>query len=142
MKLKWSDGLLTGNELIDKQHKGIFEGFNRFCETAERGVGGTELIGIANSLEQSMLQHLKDEEQIQIDTQFPNYAIHKKEHDQFKDRFSKFKNELCGDTSAHSAIAGVITIVADKISAHVHTRDKELGSYLRERGNTPTKSKQ
>jgi hemerythrin len=141
MKLKWSDGLLTGNELIDKQHKGIFEEFNRFCDTAERGVGGTELINMTNLLEQSMLQHLKDEEQIQIDSQFPNYITHKKEHDQFIVRFSKFKNELCEDTSAHAAIAGVITIVADKISAHIHTRDKELGSYLRDRGNSPAKSK-
>jgi hemerythrin len=140
MKLRWSDGLLTGNELIDRQHKSIFEGFNRFCDTAERGVGGTELINLANSLEQNMLEHLKDEEQIQIESQFPNYAIHKKEHDQFIVRFSKFKNELCEDTSAHTAIAAVITIVADKISAHIHTRDKELGNYLRERGNSPTKS--
>lgn len=140
MKLKWNDGLLTGNELIDKQHKGLFEQFNRFCDAAERGVIGAELINLANLLEQSFIQHQTDEERIQIDNQFPDYVVHKKEHDQFISRFSKFKGELCQDPNAHTAVAGVITIVADKISAHIHNYDKELGKYLSNRGNSQAKS--
>jgi len=130
MILEWSDEYSLSNNIIDAQHKKLFKLVNTLSQLNERQVTFTNFKKTLNYLVQYALQHFKDEEILQRLYDYPQYAEHKKVHDDF------------------TATAGILSKITEKefspekfislkgtlynwLKQHVAVDDKKIGDYIR-----------
>jgi hemerythrin len=69
--IKWNDSYLLGNELVDSQHMELFNLVNSLVNSC---ASGTDVIKLKNTLEflvNYAVQHLDDEEALQLQYNYP-----------------------------------------------------------------------
>lgn len=65
MNLNWDNNLATGIVNIDNQHKELFDRINKLLIAMKEGKGKDEVIGTLNFLEDYVIKHFTEEEEIQ-----------------------------------------------------------------------------
>ncbi|MEE9614044.1 MAG: bacteriohemerythrin [Thermodesulfobacteriota bacterium] len=129
--MEWDESLTTGNELIDSQHKVLFERMNEFKRAMELGVGREEVGEVIAFLEGYITAHFAVEETFMDERGYPNRATHKEEHASFIRDFEEFKREFHErDPSQFFAIKthGWLT---GWLSDHIAQTDMALGRFLK-----------
>ena len=70
MKYELTPDLLTGNALIDTEHRQLFQAINQLTEDCEKGKGRDSLEKTADFLVSYVAKHCSDEERLQISCLF------------------------------------------------------------------------
>ena len=73
MYAEFSENLITGNEMIDSQHKELIEKMNQLLESCENGNDKLTAVKTLDYLEDYTDYHFKAEEQLQRDIDYPGY---------------------------------------------------------------------
>ena len=128
MAIEWTKDLETGVALIDEQHKELFDRVNKLLAASSQGRGKEEVGSLLGFLEEYVVTHFADEEKLQQESGYPEFAAHKRLHD-------GFKNELAKDVEAGGptlrSVVLTIKIVVDWLMKHIAQVDKTFGKYLR-----------
>lgn len=131
MAYQFTKDLETGNSVIDSEHRQLIDAVNSLLDACAKGQGRTQLLNTANFLLNYTKKHFLDEEAIQMKNHYPDYARHKKIHDDFKktaaDLVSKIENE--GPTVAN--VGQINTLLAGWLLNHIKGEDKKLANYLK-----------
>lgn len=131
MAYQFTKDLETGNSVIDSEHRQLIDAVNSLLDACAKGQGRTQLLNTANFLLNYTKKHFSDEEAIQMKNHYPDYARHKKIHDDFKktaaDLVSKIENE--GPTVAN--VGQINTLLAGWLLNHIKGEDKKLANYLK-----------
>ena len=90
MKLEFDKSLVTGNDMIDEQHKELIDRIDKLLICCEEGVGKVQAIKMLDYLAEYTEFHFGDEEKLQEQVSYPAITEHKAQHAQFK----KAVNEL------------------------------------------------
>ncbi len=133
MDLKWNDDLLTGNAVIDTQHKELFNRIALFHEACKKGQGRAELFKAYMFLGNYVLEHFADEEAFQRQYSYPEYEIHKAHHEQFLKTFIEHKKKLEENGATISAVNDTIILMGKWIDDHINNMDKRLANFLKEK---------
>ena len=134
MYLNWDWTFDIGIENIDNQHKELFNRLDQLLISIEEGKGHDEVIKTLDFLEEYVIKHFTEEEEIQNKTNYPLLNIQHMQHEEFKSDLKEFRRVF--ETEGVSTVL-VLNIQKNLVSwfkSHVMNLDKDLGDFLIENG--------
>ncbi len=131
MDLKWDDSLLTGVGLVDDQHKELIERAAKL-EKALNQDDNKEVSNMIVFLENYVLKHFKDEEDLMQEYNYPRYDSQKRAHDLFVEKFGEIRKEFETTGITMPLKAKLKVNVNSWLIGHINTMDKALGEYMQE----------
>jgi len=130
--MKWTEDLSVGVEVIDAQHRELFDAINAVLEAAEAGREQQEVVALMEFLDEYVANHFGLEEMYMRRYVYPGYPHHKAQHTGFVSDFFDLREELARD-GVTPALSGKVTRrVSDWLVDHIGRVDRALGSFLRE----------
>ena len=76
MRIEFDDNLITGNEMIDTQHRELISRTNQFLGKLEERPGRVEAIQMLDYLDEYIEFHFGEEEKLQEEIGYPGLAEH------------------------------------------------------------------
>ena len=131
MAIKWSPEYAIDVEIIDNQHKELFNAVNNLLEACSQGKGKEEAGRILQFLENYVVEHFHTEEGIQRENGFPEYPQHKAAHEGFIQSFTELKKAFAEEGVTLSFVVKINKMVVDWLIQHVTQVDKRLGIFLK-----------
>jgi hemerythrin len=131
MRYTWTTAIAVGYELIDEQHKTLFEAINSFLSACEQGGGRDEVQKSLRFLSDYTIKHFSDEEAIQQKFKYPDYENHRKYHETCKAVVRELSHELILKGPSDALIKDVQVRVGDWLVEHIKVQDVKLGAYIR-----------
>ena len=83
MYAEFDESLVTGNEMIDGQHKELIAKINKLVDCCEQSSGKLEAIKMLDYLSEYTDFHFSAEEKLQEEISYPGLEEHKKQHAAF-----------------------------------------------------------
>ena len=130
MKYELTPDLLTGNALIDSEHRQLFAAINDLMDACSQGKGRDKILSTAKFLTGYVAKHFGDEEQLQMRSKYPNYPAHKQFHDGYRRKLDETAQQLIAEGATVRALGALNQEVATLVS-HIRTEDKRLAKHVR-----------
>jgi hemerythrin len=131
--LSLSKDMETGVEKIDSQHRELINRINNLLAIGEKSASEEETQKTIDYLGEYIVKHFSDEEEIQIKSNYPKYAEHKKLHTYYIDEFSKFKNEFAEKGNSMEFTMKLNNSLINWIVKHIKGNDVEFGKFYKGR---------
>lgn len=134
MHLNWDWTLDIGIDSIDNQHKELLNRLNQLLTSIEEGKGNDEVVKTLDFLEEYVVMHFNEEEEIQKEINYPLFNIQHVQHEEFKSALKEFRRGF--ETRGTSAVLAlnIQQKLVDWFSSHIINLDKDLGDFLNENG--------
>ena len=130
MKYELTPDLLTGNALIDSEHRQLFAAINDLMDACSQGKGRDKILSTAKFLTGYVAKHFGDEEQLQMRSKYPNYPAPKQFHDGYRRKLDETAQQLSAEGATVRALGALNQEVAMLVS-HIRTEDKRLAKHVR-----------
>ena len=131
MFIEFDDNLLTGNGVIDEQHKEWIDRINKLTRSCESGTGKLEAVKMLDYMAEYAEFHFAAEEKLQEEVSYPGIEEHKKKHMEFKkavDELHEMLEEEEGPSAAF--VQAVNKNVVDWVYNHIKAFDCSVASYV------------
>ncbi len=128
---KWNENYETGVELIDNQHKKLFEIGNRAYELLKNKMyvdKYDKILEIIIELKEYTIFHFQTEEQHLLQKKCTTFFSHKVEHDDFIKKLNDIDLKNIDD-SQEEYIVELMTMVFKWIDGHILQKDKFAVPY-------------
>lgn len=120
-EFSWSDDLLTGDEVIDFQHKKLFEYLNILSAiTKSKHPHPTALKNTINTLIEFTNLHFDDEEIVLANMGYPELLAHQEMHHTFREKALYFKLRFDKNEDITSEL---IIFIQDHLVVHIGQED-------------------
>lgn len=130
MRYELTPDLLTGNALIDSEHRQLFAAINNLMDACSQGKGREKITPTAEYLLTYVDKHFGDEEKLQQTSKYPGYPTHKTFHDGYKRNLGTTVRTLESEGPTVKALGSLNQIIAVLVS-HIRTEDKRLAQHVR-----------
>lgn len=131
MRATFDDSLVTGNELIDGQHKELIDKINKLVICCEEGGGKLEAIKMLDYLADYTDFHFKAEEDLQEKIGYPGIDEHRKKHEEFKQAVSELHDMLAEEEGPTDAfVQAVNKNVIEWLYGHIKGFDCSVATYM------------
>src|SRR5471030_1949833 len=130
MYLNWDSTLATGINIIDNQHKELFNRLNQFLISMKEGKSKEEVIKTLDFLEIYVVKHFNEEEEIQKKNNYPKIDIQHKQHEGFKDELKQLRNNYEAKGESVLLALNIQGKMNNWWRNHIITLDKDLGEFL------------
>lgn len=130
MRYELTQELLTGNALIDTEHKQLFDAINALMDACAQGAGRARIEQTVNFLNSYVNKHFSDEERLQVSSKYPGYQTHKNFHEGYKRQLAEATVALEKEGPTVKALGTVNQVVGILIS-HIRTEDKKLARHVK-----------
>lgn len=94
MRAEFDETLVTGNDMIDGQHKELISRINQLLESCEDGQGKIKAVKILDYLMEYTDFHFSAEEKLQEEISYPGIQEHKAKHEEFKQAVKELQEML------------------------------------------------
>jgi len=131
MVYQWDSSLETGYEKIDNQHKQLFAIVNSLMEASSSGKGDAALLRTLDFLADYTIKHFADEEQLQIDYEYPDYLNHKQLHDEFKVKVGELKKQVSMEGPTKELIGIVCSTAGSWLLNHIKGDDFRMAAFVK-----------
>ena len=132
MRAEFDETLVTGNDMIDGQHKELISRINQLLESCEDGQGKIKAVKMLDYLMEYTDFHFSAEEKLQEEIGYPQISEHKEQHKAFiqaiKELYEMLQEEE-GPTPAF--VAAVDKNVTEWLFKHIKGFDKAVAEYAR-----------
>ena len=127
----FNENLITGNDLIDEQHKEIIEKINKLVNTCENGTCQIESVKMLDYLADYTEKHFQEEEALQKAVEYPGLEEHKKRHDEFRVAVKEL-HEMLEEEEGTSPrfVKAVQDNVIDWLYRHIKGFDSSVATYI------------
>lgn len=92
--LKWEPQYSVGVEILDQQHRKLFDIVNDL--TDEIDMGSKNLLPVIHDLVHYLSVHFKQESIVMMESNYPGYMKHSREHRGFTDKVQAFCKTMRG----------------------------------------------
>lgn len=130
MPLDWNQDLAVGHPLIDTQHQELIQRFNDLLESCRRGQGKSQVGRLFEFLDDYVLFHFTEEEQLMIRHGYPEREGHMQQHREFKTRLADLRNSLRQEGANTPLVVSANQVLLDWIIRHIKQVDVRFGRYL------------
>ncbi len=121
--------LETGNAIIDKEHRELFNAVNKLFEACSNGSGRSSMNETIQFLNDYVQKHFSHEEQLQQQSEYPSVRTHKAFHEEYKRKLNEITSKI--STSGSTIVElGNLNRHISVLIAHIRTEDKKLAGYL------------
>jgi hemerythrin len=128
----WNDNFLLGNELVDVQHKKLFELVNNLVSACEEGRATAKLQETLDFLVNYAVQHFIAEEALQLEYAYPGYKEHKQMHEKFKGTVGELVQRFKESGSCSVLSRDINKIVVRWLVNHIMQEDKKIGKHIQD----------
>lgn len=128
-RYEFTKKLETGNAIIDKEHRELFQAVNKLLEACGEGKGRASMDETIKFLNNYVNQHFSHEEQLQKQSGYPGIGAHRTFHEKYKQTLKEITDRIAvsGPTIAElGKLNGHISVLI----SHIGTEDKKLGAFL------------
>jgi len=112
----------------------LFATLVNLIEASNQGLGNDEIYTTLDFLGEYTVMHFKTEEELQIEYGYPDYALHKQSHDEFKTTIYDMLNTLQEKGPEKELIDSVVQTVGGWLTTHIKGNDIEMAAYLKSQG--------
>ncbi len=131
MACSWTEDLVTGDAMMDRDHRYMVGLIGKLHDAAESGKGRTIIALVFEELISYTASHFGREEKLMREIRYPDFARHKVEHDELVAEVAALKRDFdCGKLELSSEI---FLGLADWLLRHIEASDKRLGAASRSR---------
>ena len=131
MKVEFDNSLVTGNAMIDEQHKELIGKIDKLVACCEEGGGKVEAIKMLDYLSDYTDFHFGEEEKLQEEVSYPAIEGHKAKHAEFKKSVEELHEMLVEEEGPTDAfVAAVQKNVVDWLFDHIKNLDQALAAYI------------
>lgn len=131
MKVEFDNSLVTGNAMIDEQHKELIRKIDRLLSCCEQNGGKVEAIKMLDYLAEYTDFHFGEEEKLQEEVSYPAIEEHKKQHAAFKKAVEELHEMLVDEEGPTEAfVAAVNKNVVDWLFDHIKKMDQALAAFI------------
>ena len=130
MRAEFDETLVTGNEMIDSQHKELIAKINSLVESCEKDGGKVTAIKMLDSLAEYTEFHFNAEEKLQEEIEYPGIEEHKKQHQELYrvvDELHEMLEEQEGPTEEF--VEQVNRNVIQWLYKHIKGFDRSVAEY-------------
>lgn len=127
----FKNNLLTGNELIDEQHKELIGRINKLINACENGVCQLEAIRMLDFLSDYTDFHFREEEALQEQVGYPGLKEHKERHDEFRKAVDELHEMLVEEEGPSDRFTKAVQDnVAEWFYHHIKVYDSSVASFI------------
>jgi hemerythrin len=130
--VEWDDSYSVGVELIDSQHKELVRMTNELFAGCQKGDAAAEIyfMKTVQGAVKYVKTHFSTEEIIMERLKYPNFIVHKKEHENF---VAKVLKEVKAFESAKNFVPlDFARYLQDWVLTHIAKSDKQYGVFFGE----------
>lgn len=135
---QWQDSYLTHIDELDAQHQKLVGLINNlYTDLLNCPEDAQKQSCVAKTLDELVdysCYHFAAEEKLMLEHNFPEYAIHKQEHEDFKLKVAELMKVQAETTKALPF--PVVVFLRDWLASHVIHIDKRYGPFLHEKMTT------
>ena len=136
MRAEFSENLVTGNELIDSQHKELIDRINKLLDSCEADNGKVTAVNTLDYLADYTDFHFSAEEKLQQEIGYPDYDKHKSVHEGFKQTIKELDEMLQEEEGPSAAfVEKVEENVIKWFYTHIEGFDRSVAEYKNMRDN-------
>lgn len=130
MYAEFDASLVTGNEMIDAQHKELIEKINQLVKVCQQGGGKLEAIKMLDYLSEYTDFHFAAEEKYQEEISYPGIPEHKQQHAEFIKAVAELHEMLEEEEGPSEAfVKAVNKNVIDWLYTHIKGFDRAVAAY-------------
>jgi hemerythrin len=119
---------------IDAQHKELVDRLNALMSMGHDAASKEETQKTLDLLEEYIVKHFADEEELQRKNKYPEYESHKKMHELYIGEFQKLKKEFADNGHSIKFTMDLNNSLINWIVKHIKSADVELGRFLKNNG--------
>jgi len=126
----WSSRFETGIELIDTQHKELFEAVNKLADSFRAGLAWVQVKESMEFLEQYTFEHFQTEERFMREMDYPGLASHQTEHANLMAKVRDLKLRLA---NGEPVTMDVTIFFVDWLKQHINDVDMAYVDFVKAR---------
>ena len=130
--LNWTDSLSVKINSIDEQHKKLIGLINSFYEKVSHRTNDENISILIKGMREYTQMHFDYEEKYMRQFNYPDYAVHKKEHDLFISKVSAVEDKVKKGTVILSF--EITSFLKDWIKNHIQGSDKKYTDFFIKNG--------
>ena len=127
--MKFTEDMKIGVPHVDAQHRSLVEFVNKASELCASMPTKEEMQECLDFLGNYVVQHFKDEEEIQIECKYPRYPQHKEIHAEFVGTFQTLYAKFQKDGPTEELANVLANQVANWVFTHIKMEDIEVGKH-------------
>ncbi len=124
MTIEWKDSYKIGNAAIDAQHKVWFARINSFLEATDR----ESLLYCEVMMNQYTREHLKYEEPLMREIQYPDIDSHLQQHRELLTKLSEIEAQIANDILDTLQWT---SFLSDWLLNHIRVYDTRLSAFVK-----------
>ena len=133
-EIEWDDSLSVGVDLIDEQHKMLIQRIKDLSEAVGSSRGRGQIGKTLGFMIDYTEFHFSTEEKHMTKLGYPDFDIHKQQHEEFKSTLSHMVEEFEEDGATAGLNEGVNTFLINWLVKHIKSIDSKFGKFLQEKG--------
>lgn len=130
--IHWQEAYSTGIQIIDDQHRQIFETINQLFDQLQAQAPLPEIMGTLEFLSAYAVNHFQTEESFMLESGYPDISAHQQEHggllDRIRDTRARFQSPEPPTTLELSKL------VKEWMAHHIGEVDMGYASYMKAKG--------
>ena len=130
--ITWNETLAVNIKKIDDQHKRLVELINILHDSMKAGKGNDVIGPILSDLLSYTAFHFATEEKLFQQFAYPEYLLHKKEHDALANKVKAFINDF--RAGKISVTIEVMNFLRDWLRNHILGSDQKYAPFLVNKG--------
>lgn len=130
--LVWDEKYSVGVREIDTQHKKLVELINDLHDAMKQGKGKDVMTKVVKALVDYAITHFGTEEKYMTKFNYPQYSVHKLEHDKFSKQVADFQRDF--NSGKVALTIEVMNFLKDWLVNHILGTDKKFGPFFNENG--------
>ena len=126
--------LVTGNDMIDTQHRQLFKAINDFQDACSSGQGKDRINSTMKFLTEYTAKHFGDEERLQQQSRYPDQPNHMKLHEEFKQLVRDLAKQQQDDKATMTVLTKLSNSLGNWFMNHIMREDKKVAAHVRSHG--------
>lgn len=127
--MRWLDLYSIGIEQVDRQHENLTDLLNCLNEARLSAKPHDVLLFRLDQFLDAVSAHFRDEEQLMTEKEYPDFDLHKAEHDFLLDQVFPFRTRLAANEA--ELTESMLDFFRDWLRDHILISDRRLGRFIR-----------
>ncbi len=134
VKFQWTQDMSVHNDVIDAQHKELFEKLSEVLQKIIADDYDNAVDGMVNFFEKYMNGHLVYEEAYLREMNYPHLEEHHQQHEVFVEKYNELKERLSeDDANIDGIVFDIENFMGSWLTSHILIEDQKYAKYLQQK---------